>query len=219
MKKPDINEENTIPVFDGKFVRVYDLQYREGKHYFNASRRAKEDLVCLKDDEAFRRMLPDAVTCFVILRVQGGEPRLLLSKEFRYPANRFLTSPPAGLIDKADAESENPVESAFIREVYEETGLRIDSVESVEIVNPLLFSTPGLSDESNALACAVLEVADLSGLTQDHAEESECFDGFLQVTRREAEILLQNGRDKAGNFYSVYTWCALMWFLSGRWDR
>ena len=45
--------------------QVFDLQYREDRHYYNATRRDEEDLVAAKSTEEFKKMLPDAVSCVV----------------------------------------------------------------------------------------------------------------------------------------------------------
>jgi ADP-ribose pyrophosphatase len=79
-------------------------------------------------------------------------------------------------------------------------------------VNPFLFSTPGMTDESNALVCAVLRRENLDELSQDGAVGSELFDGFTLVTLSQAEQLLKSGRDDNGHFYSIFTWAALMYF-------
>lgn len=211
---PEIKKENTISLLDKKFIKVYDLQYAEEKHYFDATRRSKNDLAALMDDAEFRSMLPDAVTCIVILKVRDNEPRLLLSYEYRYPAGRFLLSPPAGLLDSKDKETEHPLISAALREIHEETGLTVDENAEIFVVNPLLFSSPGMTDESNAFVKVVLRLDDLSALNQDGAEGSECFDGFELVTKEEAKKLLADGRDKNGFFYSAATWIALMYFIN-----
>lgn len=215
--KPVINKDNVKPLFESKFIKVFDLQYDEGKHYYNATRRPLEQLTAVKSDEEFRIMLPDAVTCAVILRVKNEEPRLLLTKEYRYPTGQFLLSPPAGLLDPEDASAGNPVLSAAKREIKEETGIEITESDSLFIINPLLFSSPGMTDESNALVCAVVSFEDLSSLSQKGAVGSECFDGFLLLSSDEARKILKAGRDKDGLFYSVYTWACLMYFISDLW--
>ena len=96
--KPEIKKENVKPLFESKFICVFDLQYEEGKHYLDATRRTADNLMAIKTTEEFKQALPDAVTCVVILNIEGKEPKLLLDYEYRYPAGQFLLSPPAGLL-------------------------------------------------------------------------------------------------------------------------
>lgn len=215
--KPVISKENVKSLFDSKYIKVFDLQYEEGKHYFNATRRPLEKLVATKSDEEFRIMLPDAVTCVVILKVKDENPKLLLTKEYRYPTGQFLLSPPAGLLDAEDETEENPILSAARREIKEETGLELQENDSLFIINPLLFSSPGMTDESNGLVCAVINLDNLASLSQEGAVGTECFDGFKLLTIEEAREMLKNGKDENGIFYSVYTWASLMYFVSDLW--
>ena len=215
--KPIIREENVKTLLDAKFIRVFDLQYAEGKHYFDATRRPLKKLVATKTDDEFKKMLPDAVGCVVILKIKDDEPKLLLAKEYRYPAGQFLLSPPAGLLDAEDETATDPVLSAARREIEEETGLTLSEKDSLTVINPLLFSSPGMTDESNALACAVIHLNDTSALTQQGAVGSELFEGFELLTAADAREILKNGRDREGLFYSVYTWATLMYFISDLW--
>lgn len=215
--KPNISKENVIPLFDSGFLRLFDLQYAPDKHYYNATRRSLEQLAAVKSDEQFRSMLPDAVTCAVILHIQDEEPKLLLTREYRYPAGRFLLSPPAGLLDAQDAEAPNPLFAAAKREIEEETGIRLTSEASLSIINPLLFSSPGMTDESNALVCAEIYLEDTSMLSQAGAVGSELFDGFTLLSKKEASDILKCGRDEEGNYYSVYTFAVLLYFVSDLW--
>lgn len=219
MTPPNITKDNIVTVGDNPFIRLFDIQYAPGKHYFDASRRPKEDLVALKDEKEGKEMLPDAVSCFVIIETPNDEPRILLSYEFRYPVGRFLLGVPAGLIDKGDKENKDALKIASIREIYEETGIVVKDTDRVEIVNPCVFSTPGMSDESNALMLVVCHLDDLSGLTQEHAEGSEVFDGFALLTKKEALELLKSGRDAKGDFYSAFTWMALTYFATDLWKE
>lgn len=215
--KPEIKKENAKPLFESRFIKVFDLQYEEGKHYYDATRRSVDNLMAIKTEEEFKKALPDAVTCVVILNIPGEEPKLLLDYEYRYPAGQFLLSPPAGLLDPEDAACAEPLLATAKREIEEETGLVPGDKDRLFTINPLLFSTPGMTDESNALVCAVLHLEDTSSLTQQGAVGSECFDGFELLTREDAQKLLNNGRDKNGIFYSVFTWAALMYFVSDLW--
>lgn len=219
--KPEITSEKVKPLLETKFLNVYDLQYEEGKHYFDASRRKKEDLMAVKSKEEFKVSLPDAVTCVVVLKGLS-EPLLLLSKEYRYPAGQFLLSPPAGLLDAEDLKLAQNSQglallSAARREIWEETGISIKEGDTLKVINPLLFSTPGMTDESNGLVLAVVHLDSLDKLTQDGAVGSECFDGFCLLTKSQALDILKNGRDMDGLYYSVYTWAALMYFVTDMW--
>ena len=217
--KPEIKKEHVKPLFESKFIKVFDLQYEEGKHYFDATRRPAEQLMAIKSEKEFKTALPDAVTCVVILQVPDEEPRLLLDYEYRYPAGQFLLSPPAGLLDPEDAEAAEPLLATAKREIEEETGLVLTENDKLFTINPLLFSTPGMTDESNALVCAVIRRNDLSALSQSGAVGSECFNGFELLTKAEAAKILADGRDKNGIFFSVFTWAALMYFVSDMWKN
>ena len=163
-------------------------------------------------------MLPDAVSCVVIVLLPGKEPQLLLSYEYRYPTGRFLLSVPAGLLDPEDKDEAEPIVTTAIREIHEETGIVVDTRrDTVEAINPFLFSTPGMTDESNALVKVVLHLDNLDQLDQTGAVGQEFFDGFCFVNKEKALELLKNGVDDKGHFYSVYTWAALMYFVSDMW--
>ena len=234
MDKLIIKEECIDTLCDVKYLKLYDLKYREGKHYFDATRRAKADIVAIKSDEEFRRMLPDAVTIGVVVRLKDEEPKLLLQYEYRYPTGQFLLSPVAGLIDpedkeeyekavKADAKAENSgLEAAFDnalfsaakREIHEETGIEMKATDSICVLNPCAFSSPGMTDESNAFLFAEVALDNLDCLNQNGAVGSELFNGFELVNKEEARKLYRSGRDKYGYFYSLATWAVLAYFIS-----
>ena len=218
MTGPIITLDKVQEIIDKKFLRVFDLQYAEGAHYFDATRRAKEDIVAIKSEEEFKTMLPDAVSCVVVVLLPGKEPQLLLSYEYRYPAGRFLLSVPAGLLDPEDKDEADPIATTAIREIHEETGIVVDTKRDVvKAINPFLFSTPGMTDESNALVKVVLHLDNLDQLDQTGAVGQEFFDGFCFVNKQEALEILKKGVDNNGHFYSVYTWAALMYFANDMW--
>lgn len=219
MNELHITEDQVKSLYETRFIKVFDLQYAEGKHYYDATRRNKEDLAAIKSEEEFKNMLPDAVTCIVVLKTSGEEPRLLMSYEYRYPTGHFLLSPPAGLIDPEDKGADEPQVVTAKREIFEETGIAVKDTDHVCLVNPCLFSTPGMTDESNALVAAVVDVPDLSVLKQTGAVGSERFDGFALLTEADARTILKDGRDANGHYYSVYTWAALLYFTAGLWKE
>lgn len=214
--KQEMKKENIETLFETKFIKVYDLK-PNGKHYFNATRREKDDLVAIKSDEEFKAMLPDAVSLVVVVNTKDDKPRLLLSKEFRYPAGQFLLSVPAGLIDPEDKEMEDALFVTAKRELLEETGIEFSDNDEIGVINPFLFSTPGMTDESNALIKIVLNRDTMPKISQDGAVGTECFDGVCILTKDEAKKYLKDGVDDKGLFYSVYTWAALMYFVTDMW--
>ena len=109
MDRPILTKESVDSLYDARFLKLYDLRYRLGKHYYSASRCKIDELVALKSDDEFKSMLPDAVTIAVVLHLPEEKPKLLLSYEYRYPVGRFLLSPVAGLLDKEDREAEAPL--------------------------------------------------------------------------------------------------------------
>lgn len=213
--KPSITTENVKSEFESKFIKVYGLEYIKGKQYMNASRRALNDLVAIKDDDEFKSMLPDAVS--VIAIINGESPKLLMNYEFRYPVGQYLLSVPAGLIDEEDKGDSEAVIKTAVRELKEETGISVSENDRVEIVNPLLFSTPGMTDESNAVVLAVINNTEDLSVNSDGAVGGEHFEGYELLSKEDAQRILKNGKDDKGIYYSVYSWMALMYFVSDMW--
>ncbi len=202
------------PEFSSDYVNVFDYRYAEGRHYYNATRRRAEELVATKNKQQFIDMLPDAVSCIVVVDLPGREPRLLLTHEFRYPAGRPLLSVPAGLLDKEDLKDKNPIIAAAKREIREETGITICPDDNITIVNPLMFSSPGLTDESNAIVYAHVHLDDASVISNEGTEESERIGDYVLVTSQKACEYINKGCDEHGYYYSVYTWIALNFFIN-----
>ncbi|MCQ2422152.1 MAG: NUDIX hydrolase [Lachnospiraceae bacterium] len=213
MDKPIIKNEQVDTLYDAKYLKLYDLRYMEGKHYFDCTRRDASAIVAVKSDEEFRSMLPDAVTIAVVLHLPDEEPKLLLSYEYRYPVGRFLLSPVAGLLDPEDAETDDPLRTGAIREIFEETGVRMAETDTLTVLNPCAFSSPGMTDESNAFLRADITVENTEMLSQSGAVGSELFNGFELVTKEEARKLFRTGRDRFGNTFSLATWVILADFV------
>ena len=210
----EINKDRIETLYESRFLNMFDLQYADGRHYYEATRRSKDSLVLKKNDAEFRSMLPDAVTIAVVLHLPGNETRLLMSYEYRYPVGQFLLSPVAGLLDPEDQSGPDPLVSAAIREIREETGLTVKETDKVYVLNSCAFSSPGMTDESNAFLCAEITLDSLDALNQNGAEGSELFNGFELLDRQRAQEIFRTGRDEQGNFYSLAAWMVLSIFLS-----
>jgi len=102
----------------------------------------------------------------------GEDPQLLLIRQYRYAAERYLYEVPAGRLDPGEA----PLECAT-RELLEETGCTAARVEFLTTI----FTTPGFTDERIHLFMA-------SGLTR--GESSREADEFIEVvTQPLSEVL------------------------------
>ncbi len=214
----EINKEQAIKMLDTPFVKMFDLQYEEGHHYYDVSRREKDDLMAIKKDPEFKKMLPDAVSCVIVLDVPGKEERMFVMKEYRYPIGRFVLSVPSGLVDRKDQLEGNQIASAVIREIQEETGI-IFSYECDEMitVNPLLLCSPGLTDESTAVIKVVLHRNEKPQLSKEGSVGTEVFDEAAWITRNQAREYLREGFDEKGIYYSAITWISLMTFVTNLW--
>jgi len=87
---------------------------------------------------------PSDVSAVVIAATVDNN--FVLIKEYRVPIKGYIYELPAGLIDPG----ESPVE-AGLREFHEETGLTILNVLET---SPIVFNSPGLSDEAVILMYA-----------------------------------------------------------------
>lgn len=204
-----------FPLLAGnRFIKLYEVFNSGEKHYVCASRHEPDELVAALSEDARKDALPDAVSCFVVLAVEGEEPKLVLNWEYRYPVGQYLLSVPAGLIDEGDKAACDPLALTAGRELGEECGISLEESDVVQIINPLVWSTPGLTDESNALVYVRLNRAKAPAFCQDGAEGTEDFDGVLLVDKQQARELLDSGRDPRGGRYPLFTWAALMYFLS-----
>lgn len=215
MEKIIVTSDQVNALCNKRFLKLYDINYKTDTHYFVATRRDKEDMVVLKSDDEKNTLIPDAVTIAVVVFLPKQKPMLLLSYEYRYPIGEFLLSPVAGLIDPEDREGGNPLITSSIREIKEETGLDYnEETDKIYVINPCAFSSPGMTDESNAFICAEIHIDNLDDLTHNGAVGSEIFDGFELVDVETARQIYLNGRDDKGHCYSLATWAVLGYFTS-----
>lgn len=197
-----------------KYLSLYDIRYKEGKHYYNASRRKEDKLVALLDDDEFKCFIPDAVTITVVLHLPDKEPQMLLFYEYRYPVGRYMLSTVAGLIDPEDELTDNPLVIAAIREIKEETGIEVKESDRIKVVNPCLFSSPGMTDECNAFLRADIYLDDLSGLTHSNIVGSEKMKDFILLNKEAATSTYLKGVDDNGIPYSLSTLAAISFFIN-----
>lgn len=172
----------------GKYITRYDINYKtedgQDKVYEIISRNPY-----IKNQEELSGNAPDAVV--LIMTSEDGE-KILLNKEFRMAAGRFVYNFPAGLIDPG----ESPEEAAE-RELREETGLRLTRVDDVI---GLSYSAVGFSNEMN-----VCVVGSCDGDLQKSDSSFEEIEAAW-YTKEEIRELLKSERFAARTQAYCYMW-------------
>ncbi|MEJ5357348.1 MAG: NUDIX hydrolase [Desulfobacterales bacterium] len=127
--------EKTETLAETAFLRLirvfYHIPGQKARSWVMATRRLRP--LCLGGSAA----APDAV---VIAAYHAERGRLVLTREYRAPLGGFEYGFPAGLV-----ESEESIEEAVRRELFEETGLEVTRFTGK---SPPLFSSAGMTDES-----------------------------------------------------------------------
>ena len=217
MSAPTLDPTRTHTLADTPYIKLFELVYEDGTHYYTATRRPLTKTCALKSERELMVELPDAVGCCLVLAPEREEPRIVLFHEYRYPCGQFLLSIPSGLIDEADRQAQDAIASALSREIEEECGITLTDADDLTIISPFLFNTPGLTDESCALVCVTVRSASASSLSHAHAQGSERMGRFVLLTKDEAREVLSRGRDDEGHFLPMITWCALTHFTTRDW--
>ncbi|MBO4459110.1 MAG: NUDIX hydrolase [Clostridiales bacterium] len=129
--------KNIRKTHEGKFITSYDAEYETAlgntKVYEMVSR--NKNLNSLEDIKSNKC---DAVI-LIVTDIEGK--KILLNKEFRMAVGDFAYNFPAGLIDAG----ETPEEAAK-RELWEETGLELVSVDEIW---PVSYSGVGITNEKS----------------------------------------------------------------------
>lgn len=206
--------KNIDTEYSNKFIKVYNAEYDDGHHYYIASRRDKDNLSAIKDDYYFKTDKPDAVSCFIVIADGIHIPRLLLQYEYRNPLGRYILGVPAGLIEESDTKHlvylTSIIKTTAIREIHEEIGINLEEINhDFNILSCGAFSSPGFTDESNAIVVITIKEDITDELNHDNAEINEHFGSFKLISYKEAERILHSF-DK----YPLMTYTALLWFIS-----
>jgi ADP-ribose pyrophosphatase len=172
----------------GKYITRYDIKYKtedgQDKVYEIISRNPD-----INSQDELSGNSPDAVV--LIMTSEDGE-RILLNKEFRMAAGRFVYNFPAGLIDPGETPEE-----AATRELREETGLNLTRVD--DIIG-LSYSAVGFSNEMNV--CVVGSCEGEIAMSDSSFEEIEA--GWY--TKEEIRTLLKSERFAARTQAYCYMW-------------
>lgn len=163
-----------------KFLSLYDLEYINKKgniRHWTVSSRKTEEALCGKIFEGKEEKI-DAV---VIVAFHKDLNKLVLVRQYRVPINDYIYELPAGLID-----GDEDVFTAVRRELKEETGLKLVSIDDSKSMIPV-YPSGGMSDESMALIYCLCE----GEPSDEYLEEDEDIEVVL-VSEEEGSKLLNS---------------------------
>ncbi|MCD8138796.1 MAG: NUDIX hydrolase [Planctomycetaceae bacterium] len=150
MPEPTVTDESVASA--GRFVALKHLTWTDAEgrsHQWESAERIGS---------------PGAV--LIVARLVPSD-RVIVIKQFRPPARRFVLEFPAGLMEPGET-----AEIAAARELREETGYIASSIR----VHPPAYTTPGLSDES-----VYLVYADIDETAAENLMPKTDFDGTENI--------------------------------------
>lgn len=173
---------------EGKFISRYNVTYETEDNKIKVYEMISRDKN-IDSFEAIKNNKTDAVV--LIMHDKAGE-RVLLNREFRMATGEFVYNFPAGLIDEGES-----FEESAKRELYEETGLTLVSIDDVMYES---YSAVGFSNEKNICVVGIAD-GDFAPSTSTY-EEIEA--GWY--TKEEVNNLLHNNLFAARTQCYCYLW-------------
>lgn len=176
-------------VTDFKHLNLFSTAYRD------KADQLKSWIFASRSEKPFERdvTLPDAV---VVVPFHKDERKLVIIREFRVALAGYQYGFPAGLVDAGES-----IEQAGKRELFEETGLKIEQILQK---SPPIYSSSGMTDESVSML-----YVECSGTPDtSNNEESEDIE-VLMFSPDEAGRLLES----PGIKFDVKSWIVLNSFV------
>ena len=155
-------------VRDGKYLKGYELNYLN-----KAGVEKTYEMVSLSELESVDE-LGQRVNGISIVAFMDG--KMLLLREFRMGVNRFVYNLCAGMLEKGET-----IEECIARELYEETGLKLERI--IKILPPS-FAAVSISDAKNQLA-----FVEVSGELSDHTSPNEEIEPHFYTKEEMTELL------------------------------
>lgn len=150
---------------DNRFVNLYHVDatsvHNTPVSYYVASRAKDTESMKIKT----RVNKPDGV---IIYSIYGEKKdKVVLIRQFRYTIGDYIYEFPAGLVEPGE-----DFHDGAVREMYEETGLKFDTLEVDPAFEKPFFPTIGLTDESCAAVYGYAS-GEISKVAQEDSEEIE----------------------------------------------
>lgn len=156
MKHKLVNIEKNL---DKKYLKFYTANYETNgkpRKYFFVSRHNEKDLALRN-----KNIKATAIEAFTYYLDENENMKVVMIEEFRSPIGRYVTSFPAGLIEKGE-----DVNKAIAREVKEEIGAEVNYIKLLQ--NYPMSMCAGMTDEANYMA-----IVQVKNLGEQHLEETE----------------------------------------------
>ncbi len=174
-----------------KFLNFYELSTvkKTGApgRYFLASRAKDVDGLELTR----QKTRADGVVMYCI--VGENRDKILLIRQFRWPIGNYVYEFPAGLVEDGEDYHE-----AAVREVWEETGLKMDVLKVDQMFERPYYMTDGMTDE----CCATVYGYAPDEVRKQHLEDSEEIEVII-ADRKEARRILKEERIAANCAYHL----------------
>lgn len=176
-------------VKDGKYLKNYELTYLN-----KSGREKKYEIVSRKDLKSMEDIgkAPSGVSIIATMN-----EKLLLLHEFRMGVNKKIYNLCAGMIEEGET-----IEECISRELYEETGLK---VKTIQTILPPSYAAVAISDTSTYIAFVEAEPQECCNT--EHSSENEEIEAQF-YTKEEVKELLQNhefsSRAQLAAFYFAY---------------
>ena len=150
---------------DNRFVNLYHVKatsvHDTPVNYYVASRARSIEQMKLKTG----KNTPDGV---IIYSVYGEKrDRVVLVKQYRYTLGDYIYEFPAGLVEPGE-----DFRDGAVRELYEETGLKLEPLPVNPAYERPFFTTVGMTDESCAAVYGYAS-GEISTQAQEDTEEIE----------------------------------------------
>lgn len=164
---------------DNPFLNYYELSvvHKGGNtgRYFMASRAREEETLTLHTG----KVNADGVAIYALYG--ENRDRVVLVRQYRYPLGDYVYEFPAGLVEPGEE-----FQSAAIRELHEETGLRLTPVKVDPMYEKPYFTSVGMTDE----CCATVYGYADGEVSTDLLESSEDLEIVL-ADREEVKRILK----------------------------
>ncbi|MDO4614169.1 MAG: NUDIX hydrolase [Lachnospiraceae bacterium] len=164
---------------NNRFLNLYELDTTKktgepGKYYVASRAKSPQDMQL-----SHKEIIPDGVVMYALAGEQHD--RVVLIRQFRWPLGDFVYEFPAGLVEPGEEYHE-----AAVRELEEETGLKLTVVPVDPMYEVPRYNSTGMTDESCAFVYGYAE----GDIKNQHLEDTEEIEVVL-ADREEARRILR----------------------------